>query len=49
MAQTYRTIIDQRNIHHRSELAILDLILPMQGLDLLVEMIVQRPRLLTTC
>jgi hypothetical protein len=49
MAQTYRTIIDQRNIHHRGKLAILDLILPMQGLDLLVEMIVQCPRLLATC
>lgn len=49
MAQTYRTIIDQRNIHHRSELAILDLILTVQGLDLLVEMIVQCPCLLAAC
>ena len=49
MGQTYRPIIDQRNIHHRSELAILDLILTVQGLDLFVEMIVQCPCLLTTC
>jgi hypothetical protein len=46
---TYRSVVDQCNIHHGRELAILDLILAMQVLYLLVETMVQGSSLVTTC
>ena len=44
---TYRSVVNQCNVHHGRELTILDLVLAMQVLYLLVKMMVQGSSLVT--